>query len=39
MCEDVRMVSDLPNTQGLPNLPSFSDHRHDQSLLTILALW
>ena len=36
-CEDPRLVSDAPNTQGLPNYRDFIDHRHDQSLLTLLA--
>lgn len=30
-------LSDAPNKCGLPNLPDFRDHRHDQSILTILA--
>jgi hypothetical protein len=32
-----RAVSDDPNSHGLPNLTGFRDHRHDQSILTILA--
>lgn len=36
-CEDRRIISDDPNTQGLPNLPSFRDHRHDQAVLTLLC--
>jgi hypothetical protein len=35
---DDRKVSDLPNVSGLPNLPGFKDHRHDQSILSILAI-
>lgn len=30
-------LTDAPNVHGLPNLPGFVDHRHDQSVLTILA--
>ncbi|WP_146673446.1 hypothetical protein [Thioclava sp. F36-6] len=35
-CTDPRCVSDSPNTLGLPNYPEFVDHRHDQSILTLL---
>lgn len=34
---DRRVLTDDPNTCGLPNLPEFIDHRHDQSVLSILA--
>ena len=37
-CTDPRVVSDAPNTCGLPNLPGFAGHRHDQSVLTLLFL-
>ena len=37
-CTDPRLVSDEPNTCGLPNLPGFVGHRHDQSVLTMLFL-
>jgi len=30
-------LTDLPNSLSEPNLPDFRDHRHDQSILTILA--
>lgn len=30
-------IADATNIHGLPNLPGFKDHRHDQSVLTILA--
>lgn len=30
-------ITDEPNIHGLPNLEGFRDHRHDQSILTILA--
>jgi len=36
-CTDARIVTDLPNRMGLPNHPSFIDHRHDQSVYSILT--
>lgn len=36
-CKDPRILTDIPNTQGLPNLDVFKDHRHDQSVLSLLA--
>jgi len=36
-CCNEDVLTDKPNTCGLPNLPEFKDHRHDQSVLTILA--
>ncbi|KQR33628.1 hypothetical protein ASF91_06510 [Rhizobium sp. Leaf155] len=30
-------LTDAPNSLGKPNLSDFRDHRHDQSILTILA--
>jgi len=30
-------LTDKPNIHGLPDLPSLREHRHDQSILTILA--
>jgi hypothetical protein len=36
-CLDDRILTDRPNTCGLPNLPGFIEHRHDQSILAILA--
>ncbi len=30
-------LTDLPNIHGLPNLPDFCCHRHDQSVTTIVA--
>lgn len=38
MCKDERMLTDLPNTQGKENYPLFIDHRHDQSLYSLLAV-
>jgi hypothetical protein len=32
-----RRLTDMPNTHGLPDLPDFRAHRHDQSIITILA--
>jgi len=37
-CEDPRILTDMPNTLGHRNYPQFIDHRHDQSVLSILAL-
>lgn len=36
--EDERVLTDMPNTLGEDNLPEFRDHRHDQSVLSILAV-
>jgi hypothetical protein len=38
LIRDPRVLTDQPNTQGLPNFPDFVDHRHDQSVLSILAI-
>lgn len=37
-CCDTRLITDDPNTCGLPNLAGFAEHRHDQSILTNLVL-
>ena len=34
---DPRALTDAPNTCGLPNYPNFREHRHDQSVLSLLA--
>jgi len=34
---DPRIISDDPNMAGKPNFLEFRDHRHDQSVLTLLA--
>jgi hypothetical protein len=34
---DPRILSDMPNTCGLPNHNGFQDHRHDQSILSLLT--
>lgn len=36
-CSDPRILTDQPNTCGLPNYEGFIEHRHDESILTILA--
>ncbi|MCJ7672424.1 MAG: hypothetical protein MUP67_10345 [Acidimicrobiia bacterium] len=36
-CENYQIISDAPSTL-LPNAPNFVDHRHDQSVLSILAV-
>jgi len=36
-CSDPRVLTDIENVMGRPNLPEFLYHRHDQSVLTILA--
>ena len=36
-CEDYRIISDAPSVL-LPDAPDFVDHRHDQSVLSILAI-
>jgi glycosyltransferase involved in cell wall biosynthesis len=37
-CCDARLVSENANVCGLPNLDGFIAHRHDQSILTNLAI-
>lgn len=34
---DRRIITDDPNTCGLPNYTDFVDHRHDQSILSLLT--
>jgi hypothetical protein len=36
---NAQALTDCPNVCGLPNFPEFADHRHDQSILTIVARW
>lgn len=36
-CTDARILTDIENSQGQPNLPNFRDHRHDQAVLSLLA--
>lgn len=35
--EDCRCLTDMPNTLGQDNHPGYREHRHDQSILSILA--
>lgn len=37
-CCDPRILTDMPNTQGLPNYPEFRDHRHDQAIMSLLGI-
>lgn len=34
---DIRAITDIGNCLGLPNYEGFMEHRHDQSLMSILA--
>lgn len=36
--QDPRILTDLSNTQRLPNYPEFRDHRHDQSIMSLLCI-
>jgi hypothetical protein len=36
-CRNENIISDLPNTTK-DNLPEFKDHRHDQSILSLMAI-
>jgi|ERR1700677_3547296 len=38
LCLDKRALTDIPNELGKANLPEFRDHRHDQALLSLVAL-
>lgn len=35
--QDERIITDLPNQLGQPNYPEFIEHRHDQSVLSLLT--
>lgn len=35
--QDIRIISDNPNVMGLPNYNEFSDHRHDQSVISLMS--
>lgn len=37
-CCQPQLLTDEPNVCQLPNLPEFIEHRHDQSLLSLLAV-
>jgi len=34
---DIRAITDLDNQLGVSNLPEFVEHRHDQSILSLLS--
>ena len=36
-CKNFNIITDAPNICGVGNLPEFRDHRHDQSVLSLLA--
>jgi len=36
LCKDERILTDLPNICGKENFPDFIEHRHDQSVLSLL---
>jgi hypothetical protein len=36
-CENINIISDLPNITG-DNISVFKDHRHDQSVLSLMAI-
>jgi hypothetical protein len=36
-CCDERIITDIPNTCGLSNYPDFKEHRHDQSVFSLLS--
>ena len=36
-CSDPRILTDIQNTCGLPNYAGFRDHRHDQSVFSLLS--
>ena len=37
-CRQPQLLTDRPNLCELPNLPGFIGHRHDQSILSLLAI-
>jgi hypothetical protein len=37
LAQDERVLTDKPNLCGLPNYPGFQEHRHDQSLFSLLT--
>lgn len=38
LCKDYRLISDSTNECGLNNFKEFIDHRHDQSILSLLRI-
>lgn len=37
-CKNPNVITDNPNICGLKNYPEFVDHRHDQSILSLLSI-
>lgn len=37
LAQDERLVTDLPNQCDLPNHPGYQEHRHDQSIFSLLT--
>lgn len=37
LAQDHRLITDAPNECGLPDHPGFREHRHDQSILSLLG--
>lgn len=37
ICTEGDLITDAPNTCGLPNLQGFIEHRHDQSIFSLMA--
>jgi hypothetical protein len=37
-CKNIHILTEIPNTQGKPNLQGFREHRYDQSILTNLSI-
>lgn len=35
--QDIRIISDNPNVMGFPNYKEFTDHRHDQSVISLMS--
>lgn len=35
--QDIRIISDNANVMGLPNYEEFTDHRHDQSVISLIS--
>lgn len=35
--QDIRIISDKPNVMGFPNYTEFMDHRHDQSVISLMS--
>lgn len=36
-CTDERILTDIPSSQGKPDFNDFRDHRHDQSILSLVV--